>query len=134
MKGEVAKEGIGGLTAIATLEPGALIGVDVYPPAVEAKPMTPVVAGVTMLVTGVVMLVTIVPMLVFTTEPGGSTAELEEGRICRRTIARPLPCLGVTNCVWTTELKVTGLARPRPADRGTTGLPGPMNTGGLKIP
>ena len=95
--------------------------------------MTPVVAGVTRLVTVVVMLVTSVPMWVFTTVPGGSTAEPEEGRICRRTIARPVPSLGVANCVLTTELKVTGLARPRPAGRRTTGLPG-TNLAGLKIP
>ena len=42
--------------------------------------MTPVVAGVTRLVTGVTMLVPRVLMWVFTTEPGVTTAGLEEGR------------------------------------------------------
>ena len=61
--------------------------------------MTPVVAGVTRLETGVTMLVPIVPMWVFTTELGVTTAGLEEGRSCRRTVARPIPSLGVANCV-----------------------------------
>ena len=61
--------------------------------------MTLVVAGVTRLVTGVTMLVPSVPMWVFTTEPGVTTAGLEEGRICRRTVARPIPSLGVANWV-----------------------------------
>ena len=79
--------------------------------------MTPVVAGVTMLVMGVTMLVPRVLMWVLTTEPGVTTAGLEEGRSWRRTVARPIPSRGVVNWVLTTELKVTGLPRPRPAGK-----------------
>ena len=48
-----AKDGIGGPAVI--LKTGALKGVEAYPPAVETRLRTPVVAGVTGLVIGVTM-------------------------------------------------------------------------------
>ena len=59
--------------------------------------MTPVVAGVTMLVMGVTMLVPRVLMWVLTTEPGVTTAGLEEERSWRRAASRPIPSRGVIN-------------------------------------
>ena len=52
--------------------------------------MTPVVAGVTRLETGVTMLVPIVPMWVFTTEPGVTTAGLEEVVAVPLLVLRPV--------------------------------------------
>ena len=50
-----------------------------------------------MLVMGVTMLVPRVLMWVLTTEPGVTTAGLEEERSWRRACARPIPSRGVVN-------------------------------------